>query len=94
MVGQEETPNLPPDTEKLRQMMATWPVLDPVDAGRIVRHGIEENAFWILTHAQGREEIEARHQGLEAAFDRRVADEAKLASVLAAGGATPADPSS
>jgi len=93
MVGQEETPNLPPDTEKLRQMMATWPVLDPVDAGRIVRHGIEENAFWILTHAQGLEEIEARHQSLKAAFDRRVADEAKLASVLAAGGATPADPS-
>jgi hypothetical protein len=61
-------------------MMATWPMLDPADAGRIVRHGIEENEFWILTHAQGFEEIEARHQGLKAAFDRRVAKEAKLAS--------------
>jgi NAD(P)-dependent dehydrogenase (short-subunit alcohol dehydrogenase family) len=80
MVGQEEIPNLPPDTEKLRQMMATWPMLDPADAGRIVCHGIEENEFWILTHAQGLDEIEARHRGLRAAFDRRAANEPKLAS--------------
>jgi NAD(P)-dependent dehydrogenase (short-subunit alcohol dehydrogenase family) len=83
MIGKEELQNLPADTEKLRQMMATWPMYEPLDVGRIVRNAIEDDEFWILTHAQGLEEIEARHESLKAAFGRRVANEAKLNRLLA-----------
>jgi NAD(P)-dependent dehydrogenase (short-subunit alcohol dehydrogenase family) len=66
--------------EKLRQMLATWPTLEPEEAGRIACNGIEEGEFWILTHAEGLEEIEARHQGLKEAFERRAAKETVLRS--------------
>jgi hypothetical protein len=61
-------------------MLATWPTLEPEDAGRIVCQGIEDDEFWILTHAEGLEEIEARHRGLKAAFERRAANEPVLRS--------------
>jgi NAD(P)-dependent dehydrogenase (short-subunit alcohol dehydrogenase family) len=69
-------------TAKLRQMMATWPMLEPLEAGRIVRSAIEANEFWIFPHAQGLEEIEERYRSLTAAFQRRIARGPELASLI------------
>jgi NAD(P)-dependent dehydrogenase (short-subunit alcohol dehydrogenase family) len=69
-------------TTKLWHMMATWPMLEPLEVGRIVRSAIEANEFWILPHAQGLEEIEARHQSLTAAFQRRIARGPELAALI------------
>jgi NAD(P)-dependent dehydrogenase (short-subunit alcohol dehydrogenase family) len=69
-------------TAKLWHMMATWPMLQPLEVGRIVRAAIEANEFWILPHAQGLEEIEARHRGLSAAFQRRISRGEELASLI------------
>ena len=61
----------PPDTPELREMYETWKILEPTDAARIVVRGIEEEAFYILTHKAGWEKIAERHQRMADAFKRR-----------------------
>jgi NAD(P)-dependent dehydrogenase (short-subunit alcohol dehydrogenase family) len=57
--------------EKLREMMRTWPLMEPSDSGEMACRGIEQGEFYILTHAEGIEEIDARHRMLQNAFARR-----------------------
>lgn len=56
---------------KLREMLRTWPGMQPSESGEMACRGIEQGEFWILTHAEGLEEIDARHRQLEEAFARR-----------------------
>lgn len=77
--GHQSGPEYP---ERLRQLLATWPMLEPLEVGRIVRNSIEENEFWILPHAQGLDEIETKHRGLLDAFQRRIDNGPKLASII------------
>jgi NAD(P)-dependent dehydrogenase (short-subunit alcohol dehydrogenase family) len=57
--------------EDLKEMASRWGLLDPLEAARLVLHGLETEEFYILTHAAGWEKIAERHQRLVEAFKRR-----------------------
>jgi NAD(P)-dependent dehydrogenase (short-subunit alcohol dehydrogenase family) len=60
-----------PRFKELEEMLETWGILEPTDAGRVVLRGIEDEEFYILTHKAGWEKIAERHQRLKEAFERR-----------------------
>ena len=52
-----------------REMTASW--MDPVELGAYVVEGIRNNAPYILTHVEFREEVQELYQMLDAAFPRQ-----------------------
>jgi NAD(P)-dependent dehydrogenase (short-subunit alcohol dehydrogenase family) len=61
-------PYVRPQQEALRGAMGHG--LAPEAVGERVRHAIRNNEFYVLTHATERQAVKARHQRIEAAFDR------------------------
>ena len=53
---------------RARLMTASW--MDPVELGAYVVEGIRNNAPYIFTHAEFREEVRGRYEELDAAFPR------------------------
>ena len=62
-----------PDIQELREMFAVWKMQEPKDAALNVVRGLEDEEFYIFTHAAGWDKIEQRHQRMAAAFKRRTA---------------------
>jgi NAD(P)-dependent dehydrogenase (short-subunit alcohol dehydrogenase family) len=60
-----------PRFKELDEMLETWGILEPKEAGSLVLRGIEDEEFYILTHKAGWEKIAERHQRLREAFERR-----------------------
>lgn len=54
--------------EAARQMTASW--MDPVELGKMVVEGIRNNAPYILTHAEFRDEVRELWEMMDAAFPR------------------------
>lgn len=61
-------PYVRPQQEALRGAMGHG--LAPEAVGERVLHAIRNNEFYVLTHATERQAVKARHQRIEAAFDR------------------------
>lgn len=57
-----------PQQEALRGAMGHG--LAPEAVGERVLHAIQHNEFYVLTHATERQAVKARHERIEAAFDR------------------------
>jgi short-subunit dehydrogenase len=61
-------PYVRPQQEALRGAMGHG--LAPEAVGERVLHAIRNNEFYVLTHATEHQAVKARHQRIEAAFDR------------------------
>jgi NAD(P)-dependent dehydrogenase (short-subunit alcohol dehydrogenase family) len=53
----------------LQAMIDSWGALDRMEAGRIVVRGIERGELYILTHTDGWDLVDGRHQQLAEAYD-------------------------
>jgi NAD(P)-dependent dehydrogenase (short-subunit alcohol dehydrogenase family) len=71
--GATSLSQMPDVPKELQDMVETWGMLDHMDAGRIALRGIEEEEFYIFTHAAGWDEIGPRHDRIAAALKRRAA---------------------
>ena len=73
LAGESSASQLAEVPPELAAMFASWGMQSPEEAGRNAIRGLADGEFYILTHAQGWPEIEARFERMREAFRRRAA---------------------
>ena len=74
VANESRRPSYDPTTvTPLRERFGDMRVLDPVTVGRMVRHGIETNEPYIVTHPELKGLVQHRFDRIAAAFDRAAA---------------------